>query len=96
MRRIEITRDQDPKKAEEIEGWLDDVAQTYNIVPADAAALRRWAKLMHRRPDHHLEDALIAATALVRGLTVVTRNVADFKSFGVRVLDPFAKESSTA
>jgi toxin FitB len=93
---IEITREQDPQKADEIEGWLTDVAQTYNIVTADAQVFRRWAQLMHHRPDHHLEDALIAATALVRGLIVVTRNVADFKPFGVRVLDPFARDSMTA
>jgi predicted nucleic acid-binding protein len=90
---IEITREQDPQKADEIEAWLTDVAQTYNIVPADAPVFRRWAQLMHRRPDHHLEDALIAATALVRDLVVVTRNVSDFKPFGVRILDPFAKDS---
>ena len=90
---IEITREQDPQKADEIEAWLTDVAQTYNIVPADAPVFRRWAQLMHRRPDHHLEDALIAATALVRDLVVVTRNVPDFKPFGVRSLDPFAKDS---
>ena len=93
---IEITREQDPQKAAEIEGWLTNVAQTYNIVPADAPIFRRWAQLMHRRPDHHLEDALIAATALVRGMTVVTRNVSDFEPFGVPLLDPFARDATIA
>jgi predicted nucleic acid-binding protein len=91
---IEITREQDPLKADEIEEWLADVAQTYNIVLADAPIFRRWAQLMHRRPDHHLEDALIAATALVRGMTVATRNVDDFEPFGVPVVNPFSNDST--
>lgn len=91
---IEITREQDVAKAEEIEGWLNSVAETYNIIPVDAHIFRRWAQLMHRRPDHHLEDALIAATALVRGLSVVTRNVDDFKRFGVSVINPFTKRTA--
>ena len=86
---IEITRRQDATKAKEIEDWLDGVAQTHGVLPADAAIFRRWVQLMHRRPDHHLEDALIAATALVRGLTVVTRNVDDFEPFGVPLINPF-------
>jgi toxin FitB len=86
---IEITRRQDPQKAREVEVWLDSVAQSYGIVSADAAIFRRWAQLLHRRTDHHLEDALIAATALVRGLTVVTRNVHDFKPFEVPLINPF-------
>jgi predicted nucleic acid-binding protein len=49
-----------------------------------------WGRLMHRRSDHLIEDAMIAATALVHGLTVVTRNVRDFKVFGVKAFDPFA------
>ena len=76
--------------AQEIEAWLDGVVQSYGVLPADAATFRRWAQLMHRRPDHHLEDALIAATALVRGLTVVTRNVDDFEHFDVPLINPFA------
>lgn len=91
---IEITREQDTPKAQEIEAWLDSVAETYNVIPVDAHIFRRWAQLMHRRPDHHLEDALIAATALVRGLSVVTRNVDDFKPFGVSVINPFARRSA--
>jgi predicted nucleic acid-binding protein len=41
------------------------------------------ARLMHRRSDDLIEDAMIAATARVHGLRVVTRNVKDFKHFGV-------------
>ena len=91
---IEITREQDVGKALEIETWLNSVAETYNIIPADAHIFRRWAQLMHRRPDHHLEDALIAATALVRGLSVVTRNVDDFKRFGVSLINPFTQRAA--
>jgi hypothetical protein len=86
---IELTREQDPAKAEEIEGWLNLVAQTYNVLPLDGPALRTWARLMHRKSDTLYEDALIAATARVHGLTVVTRYVADFAGFGVQVLNPF-------
>lgn len=86
---IEITCEQDRNKAEEIELWLDDLSGTYNVLDIDAAIIRRWAQLMHRRPDHHLEDALIAATALVFDLKVVTRNTVDFKPFGVALTNPF-------
>jgi predicted nucleic acid-binding protein len=44
---------------------------------------------MHRRSDTLYEDAMIAAIALVHGLTVVTRNVKDFDGFGVALLNPF-------
>jgi predicted nucleic acid-binding protein len=90
---IEITRERDVEKANEIEAWLDSVAETYNIIPADAHIFRRCAQLPHRKPDHHLEDALIAATALVRGLSVVTRNVDDFKPFGVPTINPFTRRA---
>ena len=86
---IELTRDQDSPKAAEIEAWLDLVNSTYNILPMDAPTFRTWAKLMHRRSDTVYEDAMIAATAIVRNLIVVTRNVADFRHFGVRILNPF-------
>jgi hypothetical protein len=86
---IELTREHDADKAQEIEAWLDQVAQTFNVLPVDAPIFRCWARLMNRKPDHHLEDALIAATATVHGLTVVTRNVRDFKPFGVALLNPF-------
>ena len=91
---IEITRRRDREKADEIERWLDDVAQSYNVLVVDAPVSRRWAQLMHGKPDHHLEDGLIAATALVHDLSVVTRNTADFESFGVRLINPFMKPTT--
>ncbi len=87
---IEITREQDEAKADELTAWLDQLAGAYNLLPMDAAVFREWARLMHRRSSTLYEDAMIAATARVHGLTVVTRNVADFKDFGVEWLNPFA------
>jgi toxin FitB len=86
---IELTREQGEAKALEIEAWLELVAGSYNVLPMDAAAFRAWAKLMHRKSDTVYEDAMIAATAKIHGLTVATRNVADFKAFGVPLLNPF-------
>jgi len=86
---IEITREQNEAKAAEIEQWLDELARTSNVLDVSASIFRRWAQLMHRRADHHLEDALIAATAMTHDLTVATRNVRDFKSFGVGLVNPF-------
>ena len=86
---IELTREQDPEKAKELEAWADQLSGSYEILPMDAACFRRWAQLMHRESDTVYEDAMIAATALVHHLTVVTRNVRDFTRFKVAVLDPF-------
>lgn len=90
---IELTREQDPAKAAEIEAWLERVAATCNVLAMDAAAFRVWAKLMHRRPDGLLEDAMIAATAEVRGLVIATRNVRDFAVLGASTVNPFEAES---
>jgi toxin FitB len=85
----ELTRKQDPKKAVAIEVWIDQLAAAYEVIPMDASMFREWARLMAGKSDHLLEDAMLAASARVRGLVVVTRNVRDFESFGVEVLNPF-------
>jgi toxin FitB len=86
---IEITREQDPGKASDIEAWADQVGATYNVLPMDAVTFRLWAKLMHRQSDTVYEDAMIAASALVHKLTVVTRNIRDFERFQVPLFNPF-------
>ena len=86
---IELTREQDEPKAAELEQWLELVSDSFNVIPMDALAFRALARLMHKTSDTLYEDAMIAATAKVQKLTVVTRNVTDFKSFGVSVLNPF-------
>jgi toxin FitB len=88
---IELTRDPNAEKAGEIEAWLELLAGSYNLLPMDAACFRAWAKLMHKKSNTLYEDAMIAATAHVHALTltVVTRNVADFKALGAKVLNPF-------
>jgi toxin FitB len=86
---IEITREQDASKAEQLEQWLEQVAASYQILPMDSACFRAWARLLHKRSDTLSEDAMIAATAQLHGLTVASRNVADFQALGVKVFNPF-------
>lgn len=86
---IELTREQDPDKAAALEAWLEGVVATRAVLDMDAAAFRQWARLMHRQSDTLHEDAMIAATAIRHGLTVVSRNVADLKALGVAVINPF-------
>jgi toxin FitB len=86
---VEATRARDPDKAGEIERWVDRIVDTYRVIPIDAHIFRLTAKLLHARSQDLFEDALIAATALANGLTVVTRNRRDFAPFDVPTLDPF-------
>jgi predicted nucleic acid-binding protein len=89
---IEITRRQDEAKADELEAWLDGLSGSENILAMDGEAFRIWARLMHGRSDDLYEDAMIASTAIRHDLTVVTRNVRDFRHFDVRVLNPFVAQ----
>jgi predicted nucleic acid-binding protein len=85
---IELTREQDSEKASEL--WLEQVAESYNILVMDARTFRSWARLMHRQSDHLIEDAMIAATAAVHDLIVATRNIRDYRRFGVKTFNPFS------
>lgn len=86
---IEALRGRDVARATDLEAWLDHLEANWNVMAVDGRVFRLWAKLMHNRPDHLYEDAMIAATARVHDLIVVTRNTRDFAGFDVRVLNPF-------
>lgn len=86
---IEKTRRQDPVKAIEIESWADQLASSYQVLPMDTTCFREWGRIIDRKPDELLEDAMIAATARVHHLIVATRNEGDFKQLDVRIFNPF-------
>ena len=92
QRGVELTRPQDPVKANEIEAWAAQLERTSQVLSMDAACFREYARLMHHRSDTLGEDAMIAATARVHGLTVSTRNERDFAHFDVAVLNPFKQK----
>lgn len=82
------------KRRTRLERWFDAGVQRLHCLPWEAATGLRWAELLaHLRAADRampIKDSLIAATALVHGLVVVTRNRADFEKAGVRIADPFA------
>ncbi len=87
---VERTRRQDPTKASEIEGWVDQLQGNSQLLPMDAICFREWARLMNGKSDQLTEDGMIAATARIYGLIVATRNEGDFRHFAVPVFNPFA------
>ena len=86
---IELTRSQDPGKAGDIERWLDQVVDSYQVLPMDTPCFREWARLMHGRAGQLIEDAMIAATARIHSLVVATRNERDFRQWDVKIFNPF-------
>jgi predicted nucleic acid-binding protein len=82
------------RKRTTLERWFDNGVGRIHCLPWDADTGLRWAELLARLRSTGkaipIKDSLIAATAVVHGLTVVTRNRADFAKAGVRVVDPFA------
>jgi hypothetical protein len=93
QRGVELTRRQSPQKAQEISAWIDRLASAYEVLPASESVFREWAKMLKGRTEPKWEDGLIAATARVHHLTVVTRNVKDFAPFDVEVFNPFPSKS---
>jgi predicted nucleic acid-binding protein len=90
---IERLARRDLAQAEIFEQWLSRLVHDYGerIVPITASVAEAWGRL--NVPDSvPVVDGLMAATALVHNWTLVTRNVDDVASTGVRVLDPFARD----
>ena len=82
------------RRRRRLETWFDEGVARIVCVPWDARTGLRWARLLAelRRSGQALpiKDSLIAATALVHGFIIVTRNTRDYKKAGVKTLDPFA------
>lgn len=80
----------DGRQASVLEGWLQRIGEDYGdaILAVDGDVAQVWGRLRVPHPENPL-DKLIAATALVYDLTVVTRNLSHFVQTGVRLLNPF-------
>lgn len=92
QRGVELIRYRgDVKQALHLEKWLNTVLQEFdhNILPFDREEATVWGKL---RSPHHQNaiDKQIAATAIIYNMTLVTRNVEDFVSTGVSLINPFS------
>lgn len=88
---VERLRRRDPPAAAKLDRWLHELIERHadRTLPVDAAVADRWGRLNVPDPIPAV-DGLLAATALVHSLTLVTRNVRDVRTTGVRHLDPFA------
>ena len=89
-RGVELMRRRDVPSALALEQWLARLKTTFSdrVLPIDARVAERWAML--NVPDRlPTVDSLLAATALVHDITLVTRNVRDFERTGVPLLDPW-------
>lgn len=90
-RGIENVRRRDPDSAAALDRWLSLVSETHSdrVVPIDRAITEEWGRM--NVPDPlPVVDGLLAATARVLGLMLVTRNVADVAGTEVQLLNPFA------
>jgi predicted nucleic acid-binding protein len=90
-RGVELIRHRgDVRQAAQLERWLDNLLVEYrdHILDIDEDVAQLWGRLRVPHPENAL-DKQIAATALIHGLTVVTRNHKDFQKTGVPVLNPF-------
>jgi predicted nucleic acid-binding protein len=87
---VELAKPAEPRRARALEQWLDGLERNYadRVLPVSAAVADRWGRLGAIRPLSTV-DGLLAATALVHKMTLVTRNVRDVERTGVRLLNPF-------
>jgi predicted nucleic acid-binding protein len=92
---IELARRRDPAKAGALERWLRDVDAAFGerILPVDRAITDEWGRMSALRPVP-VVDGLLAATAKVHGMILVTRNDADVAGLGAEVLNPFKPRSN--
>jgi hypothetical protein len=89
-RSIELARPRDPAKAEALQRWLNSVVTAFGdrVITVDVAASDEWGRMSATRQVPVIGD-LLAATAKVHRLTLVTRDESGVSGLGIRVLNPF-------
>ena len=87
---LERARRSDPSRARALENWLASIETSFaeRILPIDQAIADEWGRMSAKRSVSTI-DALLAATAKVNGMTLVTRNTADVADLGAKFLNPF-------
>lgn len=90
-RGIEAVRPRDPAQAVALEAWLAAVIEAFGprVLGVDSRVAETWGRMSASR-SVPVVDALLAATAGVHGLVLVTRNAIDVEGLGARVLNPFS------
>lgn len=88
---VELARPRDRNKAGALQSWLQKIGAAFGerILPIDRAVAEEWGRMNAQRPIPVI-DGLMAATAKVHQLVLVTRNDADVAGLGAEVLNPFA------
>ena len=92
---IELVRPRDAARAEALEAWLAAVNAAFgeHILPVDRAVADEWGRMSAFRPIPTI-DGLLAATAKIHRMTLVTRNASDVVGLGAKVLNPFESPST--
>ena len=92
-RGVELIRHRDLKQARVLDTWLEEVMKRFStrILTVDAQVADKWGQFYAIRPVP-VVDGILAATAKVHDLTLVTRNVSDVSGLGVQVLNPFRRD----
>jgi hypothetical protein len=87
---IERARSRDPGRARALETWLSAVRESFGdrVLAVDQSVADEWGRMSAKRPVSTI-DALLAATAKIHRMTLVTRNVADIADLGAELLNPF-------
>lgn len=93
MRGVALKRKADPRTADRLEEWLQRLRRDHadRILPITDLIALEWGRIAALRPRGDV-DGLIAATAIMHDLILVTRNVADFEDTRVSLFDPWASE----
>jgi predicted nucleic acid-binding protein len=88
---IERTRSNNPTQAQALESWLSEVEQAFanRILTVDSKVADEWGRMTAKRSVSTI-DALLAATAKIARMTLVTRNVSDVADLDADIFNPFA------